>query len=237
MLVAAVSDVHYPKFFKEFLNSLNSLEQDVKFFILAGDIVNKGDVAGYKVVVNKIKEKFSQAKILACFGNEEYEEAQEALRKIREVKFLEEETFFAADERGKKIAFIGTRGVLDKPTSWQKRNIPDITEIYEKRREKIKFLLEQARKKAELVVFFSHYAPTYLTLEGEPRTVWPSLGSKFMEEVLLETLPDLVIHGHAHHGKNFSFLSEIPIYNVALPLTKKITVINLEKLGGLKRFW
>ncbi len=236
MLIAAVSDIHYPKFFNIFSKSLENVRK-ADIFILAGDIANKGNVVGYQKVVNMIRKKFGDIEIFACFGNEEYDEKHEELKKIPGVEFFEEKVKIVKDKFGKTFAFLGTRGVLDKPTTWQLRNIPNIKEVYAKRMERIKALLKESKNRADFVIFFSHYAPSYLTLEGERKEVYPNLASKNMEKILLEFPPDIVIHGHAHHGKSFSFLKGIPIYNVALPLNKRITLIDSSTIGGLKRFW
>src|SRR2546427_444556 len=66
----------------------------------------------------------------------------------------------------------------------------------------------------------------------------PELGSKKLEAVILRRRPDLVIHGHIHKGIPFATLATgqktiedfdprgaIPVYNVAYPVTRKVTII------------
>lgn len=234
MKFAAVADIHYPFFSEIFEKALENVKKKPQFFILAGDITSKGSVERYEKVIEIIKEFFPGIEIYACFGNEEYQQKWEELKKIKEVVFLNDE--LKVVEIGEtKIALIGSRGVIDKPTPWQKKNIPEIEKIYEKRIEKLKKLITKAREKAEKVVLFSHYAPTYATLKGERKEVYPFLGSLKMEKVIRETKPDIAVHGHAHHGSSFSLINTTRVYNAALPLNKKITIIDIHK--ELEKFW
>ena len=234
MKFAAVSDLHYPVFSKLFIKSLEKLSKDIEFFILAGDIASKGSFEFFAKVVELIKKYFPNIDIYACFGNEEYDEEHENLKKIKEVVFLEDELKIV-NIKTTKIALIGTRGVIDKPTPWQRKNISNIINVYRQRIEKIKNLILEAKGKAETIILFSHYAPTYSTLKGERKEIYPFLGSIKMEKVIRETKPDIAVHGHAHNGTGFCVINTTRIYNVALPLNKKITTIDLYK--GLERFW
>jgi len=83
-----------------------------------------------------------------------------------------------------------------------------------------------------------HYAPTYKTLEGEQEYVYSMLGCKKFEQVISETKPTLVVHGHAHNGIPLAFIDSIPVFNVSLPVNKKIVQIDLDNLPkpGLMKF-
>jgi len=77
---------------------------------------------------------------------------------------------------------------------------------------------------------------------GGEKEAWRSqLGSKRLEQVVLRREPDLVVHGHVHKGIPFAELRgpqatledfggsrrPIPVYNVAFPVTRGITIINV----------
>ena len=83
---------------------------------------------------------------------------------------------------------------------------------------------EEARL-ADLVILLTHYAPTYETLRGERREIWPMLGTKRLEDALMN-LNVLAIHGHSHDSKvRCVRLGESTIVNVAFPnLWKPIIV-------------
>ncbi len=226
MKILAFSDLHYPKY-KKYLD----FSQEYDIIILAGDIIEDANLEGYYKVM-----EMTEKPIFACFGNTEYDSLIEKLKEIEGIRFLEEE-YEIVEYDNKKYAFFGTRGVLDKPTYWQMTHT-DAERIYKERLERIDKKLKEARDKADFLVYFSHYSPTYLTLEGERENIYPYLGSRKVENIIKEIKPNLVIHGHAHHGKEFSFLEDIPVFNVALPLNKRPVLIDTEHLPkrGLERW-
>src|SRR5581483_4867614 len=66
-----------------------------------------------------------------------------------------------------------------------------------------------------------HYAPTTTTLEGEPRGIWAFLGSDRLARPIADHRPDLVVHGHAHAGTLEGFIGAVPVYNVAIHVTRR----------------
>lgn len=66
-----------------------------------------------------------------------------------------------------------------------------------------------------------HYAPIKTTVQGEPEQLYPFLGSSHLAEALNRRQVAVAFHGHAHGGTIFGqTASNIPVYNVALPLLK-----------------
>ena len=63
-----------------------------------------------------------------------------------------------------------------------------------------------------------HYSPTATTLEGEPRGIWPFLGTDRLAAPILEHRPNVVLHGHAHVGAFEGAVGDVPVYNVAVQL-------------------
>jgi len=77
--------------------------------------------------------------------------------------------------------------------------------------------LRTARKVALL-----HYAPIAATVEGEPREIYPYLGSSRLEEPLGRYPVDVVFHGHAHHGApQGRTMGDVPVYNVSMMLLQR----------------
>ncbi|MBD1867093.1 hypothetical protein H6F95_07195 [Cyanobacteria bacterium FACHB-471] len=67
-----------------------------------------------------------------------------------------------------------------------------------------------------------HYSPIQETVEGEPCDILPFLGSSRLEEPLNRFSVAFALHGHAHHGQvEGRTSSNIPVYNVSMPLLKK----------------
>jgi Icc-related predicted phosphoesterase len=61
-----------------------------------------------------------------------------------------------------------------------------------------------------------HYSPVEATLIGEPERLWLVLGADRLAGPIRRYQPDLVVHGHAHHGSFQGEVDGVPIYNVAV---------------------
>ncbi|MCD6323753.1 MAG: metallophosphoesterase, partial [Desulfurococcales archaeon] len=98
--------------------------------------------------------------------------------------------------------------------------------VYQERPKIIKKLITEVRKYVDIVILVSHYAPTFLTVRGEPRKLYPYMGSREMEKVIKETKPDVVIHAHAHNARVVeASIDSVKVYNVSLPARKGIATI------------
>lgn len=233
-LIYAVSDVHSPRFLYMFRSSLKALTAEPCFFIMAGDMIDKGKVEMLKPIMEDLKSKWLETPLIAVFGNEEYHDVREKLRgEYPEIIWLDDETF-KGNCGNLKVAIVGTQGALDRLTSWQARNMPWLLEDYLKKPNALAKLITEARGEGYMVILVSHYALASENLKGEDPRVWPEMYSKNMEKLVKELKPDIAIHGHAHNGKPYTLVNRVPVYNVAIPLTKTIRRIKLTK--GLLEF-
>ena len=66
--------------------------------------------------------------------------------------------------------------------------------------EALKLETSLSKLRTERRVALLHYSPIAGTVEGEPREIYPYLGSSRLEEPLIRYPVDVVFHGHAHHG-------------------------------------
>jgi len=64
-----------------------------------------------------------------------------------------------------------------------------------------------------------HYSPVEATLVGEPERLWLVLGADRLAGPIRRHRPDLVVHGHAHHGSFEGDVDGVPVYNVAVHVT------------------
>jgi Icc-related predicted phosphoesterase len=253
MIIAAVSDVHSPRHFKEFMNAVDDLDAlPVKphLFLIAGDMVQSSDVSEYERVYNTLWGKV-QCPIVACFGNNEYTERRNAFREsIKNVRFLDDETLSlkicvpcmdpqshpqGLPNRDITVGIVGTTGSLEAPTPWQIANVKDVHKIYEDRVFWVERQLQQMR--ADFKIILMHYSPTYKTLEGENPRFFGNLGWDVYENVLIRQKPNLVVHGHSHHGIRQAWIDSVPVYNAAIQINNKILIIDTDHLKpGLTRF-
>jgi Icc-related predicted phosphoesterase len=71
----------------------------------------------------------------------------------------------------------------------------------------------------DVTVALTHYAPVSGTLEGEPREIYPFLGSHLLADVIDSCGVALALHGHAHAGSpDGRTPGGVPVHNVARPL-------------------
>lgn len=217
MEIGAVGDIHYPAYKGLFEESLKNIK-NIDLLLLAGDIVDVGLYKNYNIVYGLIR-KYLKCPVIACFGNTEFQK-KEIKNENKEIRFLDDESFVFGG-----IGIAGTTGSLDKPTSWQAKNIPGIREIYRQRVVKVKDLLSELKISKKILLM--HYSPTYKTLEGEDKRIYYWMGSKKYEAVIRETKPEVVIHAHSHSGSKYAEINSSKIYNVSLPLRKEITLIKI----------
>lgn len=235
LTIGAIADVHSPKFLEEFKRVLTN-SPDVDLMLLAGDMIYKGKVDEYHNVLEVIRKRYDTCKVIACFGNEEYDDKLcEITERYNDVIWLNDD-FTTIEVRCYKVNVVGTRGCLDRPTSWQRKNVPNIVQIYFQRMKKIDEILLNVMEEGDVTILLSHYSPTFKTLIGEPQQAWPELGSSRLEEVIRKHKPSIVIHGHAHNSKvHMITINSTQIYNVSFPATRKLTIIRLHGVRKVER--
>ncbi len=205
--------------------------------LFAGDMYEYKTPEVYSLFLDFIKRIKWKCPIIAVFGNSEFDEDRDHIKKIckKRIRFLEDESI-ELKIKNKRVGIVGTEGSLDIPTWWQWRNIPDIKKSYNEIRENTRRLLKAL--KTDIKILLMHYAPTYKTLKGEDTELYGVLGSKKYEKILIETKPDFVVHGHAHYGIPLAFVGPVPVFNVAVTVNRKIVEIDTNDLpkAGLAKF-
>lgn len=237
MRIGAVGDIHGHEHLDAFREDLGRLG-DVDLFVLAGDTTDRNDIEAFGLVLEAIRSHVD-APLWAVFGNNEYahDHATYVDRYSRafNVRFLQDhDAVFEAG--GRRIRIIGSLGSLDRPTYWQRKNLPHLDGEYKQRVE----ILDRLLQGDDARVLLTHYPPTYATMGGEKEPWRPELGCKALEPVLLRRRPALVIHGHIHKGIPYAELrpsgstldafvsgsSAVPVHNVAYPVRRGITLFD-----------
>jgi Icc-related predicted phosphoesterase len=123
------------------------------------------------------------------------------------------------------VAFVGAKGFAG---GFGRRTLEPWGEtamkafVREALDEALKLESALAKARTDRRVALLHYAPIEATVEGEPREIYPFLGSSRLEEPLDRYEVDLVFHGHAHRGSLEGRTSRgAPVYNVAAPLLRR----------------
>ncbi len=238
MRIAAVGDIHGHENLDPFRGDVDRLGP-VDLFLLAGDTTERNDVEAFGEALEAIRAHVT-APIWAVFGNNEYDHDRPTyVARYGErygVRFLRDEaaTF---ESGGRAIRIVGSLGSLDRPTYWQRKNLPHLELEYRTRIQTLDRLL--ASPGAQILL--THYPPTYATMGGEKEAWRPELGCRALEPVVRRRRPGLVIHGHIHRGIPFAELQPprttldafaqeagaIPVHNVAYPVRKAISLFDL----------
>jgi Icc-related predicted phosphoesterase len=227
--ILATADVHTPRFLNEFKGNLSAHEPP-DMFLFAGDMINRGSAEEYGTVLDAIEETLGDSfPIIGCFGNEEYSEVRKEILSIvgNRMLFLDEKSTIV-ELRGVKIGIVGTQGSLDKATSWQRRNIPSVKGVFERRAKRAESLLKKIDKKVDHRILLMHYSPCLETCEGEEDKAFSWLGSRKFYKIVVKQQPDLVVHGHVHNSvRHEAMIGRTLIRNVSFPAVGSIATMNL----------
>jgi Icc-related predicted phosphoesterase len=164
--------------------------------------------------------------IVAVLGNHDYEKGQQDEIK----RILCHSGVQVLDGDACEVHGVGFAGVKGFCGGFDRYGLPAWGEEIIKRfvRETIDetLCLEAALAKlhTERTIVVLHYAPIRQTVEGEPAELFPFLGSSRLAEPIDRFGVSVVVHGHAHHGSPTGTTARgIPVYNVSLPLLRRIS--------------
>jgi Icc-related predicted phosphoesterase len=220
MKIAAMGDIHIgPKVSEPVKAAFESVPLHAEMLVFAGDLTNHGTPQEINICMELLQQ--IQLPVVAVLGNHDYESGlhEEFSKRLIEsgIHLLDGNT---CEING--IGFAGTKGFCGGFTPHQlmpfgEQDIKDFVEASRSEAEKLYHSLASLKTKKRVAVL--HYAPIKATVHGEPEAILPFLGSSHLEEVIDRNKPDLVLHGHAHHG-SFEGRTRggVKVCNVALPV-------------------
>jgi len=226
MRIAATADLHFTKTSAgTFQPLLSQITTTADVLVLAGDLTDYGLAEEARGLIKELSVSV-HIPMVAVLGNHDYESgAEQEIRQILVdggVTVLDGDSFALGD-----VGFAGVkgfaggfgRGVLGP---WGEQTVKLF--VHEAVSETLKLESALARLRTEKKIVVLHYAPIAATVEGEPREIFPYLGCGRLEEPLGRYGVTAVLHGHAHKGSLTGKSStNIPVYNVALPLMRRTT--------------
>jgi Icc-related predicted phosphoesterase len=223
--VAAVADVHSPKYLEEFRKALAQVEKP-SVLLLAGDMVNFGRAVEYRNIINAIDSILgNDVPVMACFGNEEFRESRNDILELTQdrIRFLDGESFTIKIGEV-AVGIVGAPAPTDIIDASKSFDHQDIRNIFESRANHLSIMVEDVSSKVDRTVLLMHYSP----LSERANEVDESEYSWWISKAVKEAHPDLVIHGHAHGSKHvLTKIGETRIFNVAFPASRKVTEIIL----------
>jgi Icc-related predicted phosphoesterase len=225
--IAAVGDVHVAvdsdERFEPWIGSVCS-EADV--LLLAGDLTRSGHPDEAACLANELAR--IRIPVVAVLGNHDYQlESEEkivALLRQARVHVLEGDSVILPID-GLRVGIVGTKGFGGGflGASGSDFGEPEMkTFIRLTKRLSDGMRAQLAALDADVRVALLHYSPIPETLEGERREIYPFLGSYLLAEAVDASGADLVLHGHAHAGREVGTTpGGIPVRNVARSVIRR----------------
>jgi Icc-related predicted phosphoesterase len=222
--VAAAGDVHCSQEnYAELEIAFRRVEGTVDVVLLAGDLTTYGELEQAELLAEICVPL--EVPIYAVLGNHDWHCNQideiVAVLGLAGVRVLERE-WAVQDVDGARVGIAGTKGFVG---GFPDSQLPDFGEpllraVYAETTAEVEALEAglEAITGCDYRIALLHYAPTTTTLGGEPRGIWPFLGTDRLAAPILEHRPDVVLHGHTHAGSFEGTVGDVPVYNVAVPV-------------------
>ncbi len=218
MRIAATADLHYsPQSYASLKDQFERVRDEADVLILAGDLTNYGRPNEMEPLLNVLLQL--RIPMVAVLGNHDYESSkEEELVRMMVTAGIKVLDGTAYERDG--VGFAGTKGFVggfgrEMLTAFGEREIKQFVQASIDEALKLERALAQLRTEKRVVVL--HYSPVVDTVEGEAREIFPFMGTSRLGEVVDRHGANLVVHGHAHHGKmDGRTPGGIAVHNVAI---------------------
>jgi Icc-related predicted phosphoesterase len=218
MRIATTADLHYsPQSYASLKEQFDRVRDDADVLVLAGDLTNYGRPNEMEPLLNVLLRL--RIPTIAVLGNHDYESGREqeltSMMIDAGIKVLDGTTYECDG-----VGFAGTKGFVggfgrEMLTAFGEREIKQFVQASIDETLKLERAMVQLRTEKRMVVL--HYSPVVDTVEGEAREIYPFMGTSRLGEVVDRHGANLVVHGHAHHGKmDGRTPGGIPVHNVAI---------------------
>jgi Icc-related predicted phosphoesterase len=220
--VAAVGDIHLGRvaFGPPIQTLFGQVAELADVLALCGDLTDRGDPEEGRQLARALASV--GVPIVAVLGNHDYESG-----KVPELSRILCEAGVQVLDGGDAVEIhgIGFAGVKGFAGGFGRRALGPWGEetiklfVREAVDEALKLETSLSKLRTDRRVVLLHYSPIAGTVEGEPKEIYPYLGSSRLEEPLIRYPVDAVFHGHAHHGTlEGRTVGGVKVYNVSLSL-------------------
>jgi Icc-related predicted phosphoesterase len=226
--IAAAADVHFGTESEGSLRpQLEHVGDRADVLLLAGDLTRHGEPGEARVLARELRDLPVPA--VAVLGNHDYHgDRQDEIRKILGdggIHVLEGESTVVR-VNGRRLGVAGTKGfgggfIGANATDFGEPEMKAFVRLTKELAAGLQEALEDVRA-TDYRVALMHYAPVKETLEGEPPEIWAFLGSYLLGEAADRAGADLILHGHAHRGREVGITpGGIQVRNVAQPVIQR----------------
>jgi Icc-related predicted phosphoesterase len=220
MRIAATADLHFNlQSYATLQAQFERVREDADVLVLAGDLTNYGQPNEMEPLINALLRL--RIPVIVVLGNHDYESAkEEELCRMLVAAGIKVLDGTAYERDG--VGFAGTKGFVGgfgrgMLTAFGEREIKQFVQASIDEALKLERAMSQLRTKKRVVVL--HYSPIPDTVQGEAPEIFPFMGTSRLAEVVDRHGADLVLHGHAHHGRvEGRTPAGVAVHNVAISL-------------------
>jgi uncharacterized protein len=196
------------------------VEERADLIVLAGDLTQTGQVDEVGVVADACRNL--SIPVVTVLGNHDFQSDRPAdlTRELVEAGVIVlDRSHTILTIGGASVGIAGAKGFVGGfGDQWANFGEPLFREAYAETTHDVEGF-DSALASIEpcsVRIGLLHYAPTELTLFGEPERLWLVLGAERLAGPIRAHRPDIVLHGHAHHGSFEGDIDGVPVYNVAV---------------------
>ena len=218
--VAAVGDLHASDEHRENLERSFAELEDVDLVLLAGDLTTHGLVEEAGVLADACRR--ARAPVVAVLGNHDHHSGmQDEIAAVldRSGVLVLDGAHAVFDIGGMQVGVVGAKGFVGGFPGAEIADFGErlLREVYAETSREVDALEAglEAVAGCERRLVLLHYAPITETIVGEPEGIWAFLGSGRLAGPIGAHRPDVVLHGHAHHGREVGAIGAVPVHNVA----------------------
>jgi len=221
---AAAGDIHADDANRDDLaRAFRDVDGRVDLVLLAGDLTTYGEPEQAALLAEICRPL--EMPVYAVLGNHDWHCNQVpeivALLSSAGVRVLDR-SWAIEEVDGASVGIVGLKGFIG---GFPDSQLPDFGEpllrqVYAETTDEVDALSAglEAVAGSDYRIVLLHYSPTASTLGGEPRGIWPFLGTDRLAEPIAEHKPDVVLHGHTHAGTFEGSVGSVPVFNVAVPV-------------------
>ena len=219
--IAAAGDIHAGSAERDRVrDAFKRVEEQADLVLLAGDLTRHGQVDEVSAVADACAG--IEIPVVAVLGNHDWQSDRpgDLSRLLAEAGVVVlERSHTILPVGGTTVGVAGVKGFVGGfGNQWANFGEPLFREAYAETTRDVDGLERSlaAIDPCAVRIALLHYSPVDSTLVGEPERLWLVLGADRLAGPIRQHRPDLVLHGHAHHGSFEGAIDGIPVYNVAV---------------------
>jgi Icc-related predicted phosphoesterase len=219
--VAAAGDIHAGSAERDRVReAFKRVEEQADLILLAGDLTQHGQVDEACVVADACRDL--AVPVVAVLGNHDWQSDRpgDLTRALAEAGVVVlDRTHTILPVNGVSVGIAGVKGFVGGfGQQWANFGEPLFRDAYAETTRDVDGLERSlaAIEPCAVRIGLLHYSPVEATLVGEPERLWLVLGADRLAGPIAKYRPDIVVHGHAHHGSFEGDVDGVPVYNVAV---------------------